>query len=479
MRAPTPLIAAAATEARLIALPGIPLVKPGDDLAEMIAAALRAADERLQDGDVLVVAQKIVSKAEGRLVHLATVQPSAHAQELSLVCGKDPRLVELILRESTEVVRCRRNVLIVLHRLGFVTANAGIDLSNVEQADSQDSTALLLPEDPDASCATLRARLRSITGADVAVVMNDSHGRAFRNGTAGVAIGASGLAALVDRRGEPDLFGRLLQTTEVGLADEIAAAASMLMGQAREGRPVVLIRGLFFRRADGSAKELIRPKEQDLFLTAAPTPAANDRSVEQFIRSRRSIRHYSPQPVPEAVVEGILESAMCAPSAHNRQPWRFAVIYDAPTKRELALRMGERLRADRTADGDPAEVIAKDVERSYLRIANAPVVILVCLSMQEMDVYPDERRNACERQMAVQSTAMAAQNILLSAHAAKLGASTMCAPLFCPETVRAVLGLAPDWEPQMLITLGYPAGEPKPARRRSLSEAMRVVKLGS
>ncbi|HWP26312.1 MAG TPA: coenzyme F420-0:L-glutamate ligase [Xanthobacteraceae bacterium] len=477
MRAPTPLFETAATEARLIALPGLPLVKPGDDLAEIIAAALRAADERLQDGDVLVVAQKIVSKAEGRLVRLATVQPSARAQELARVAGKDPRIVELILRESTEVVRCRRNVLIVSHRLGFVTANAGIDLSNVEQEDAQDSTALLLPEDPDASCAALRSRLRSITGADVAVIINDSHGRAFRNGTVGVAIGASGLAALVDRRGEPDLFGRLLQTTEVGLADEIAAAASMLMGQAREGRPVVLIRGLFFRRAEGSARELIRPKEQDLFLS--PTAATNDASVRQVIRSRRSIRHYRPQPVPPAVVEDILHSAICAPSAHNRQPWRFAVIHDLATKRELARRMGERLQADRMADGDPVDAIVKDVERSYDRIVSAPVVILVCLSMAEMDIYPDARRNACERQMAVQSTAMAVQNILLAAHAADLGAGTMCAPLFCPETVRAALGLSPDWEPQLLVTLGYPAGAPKPFKRRPLSEVMRVIRSES
>jgi F420 biosynthesis protein FbiB-like protein len=273
------------------------------------------------------------------------------------------------------------------------------------------------------------------------------------------------------------LFGRPLQTTEVGLADEIAAAASMLMGQAREGRPVVLIRGLFFRRANGSAKELIRSKEQDLFL--APAAAQDACSMQQVIRSRRSIRHYRPQPVPTAVVEDILQSAICAPSAHNRQPWRFAVIYDAATKRELARRMGEKLQADRTADGDPADVIAKDVERSYRRIASAPVVILVCLSMAGMDVYPDPRRNACERQMAVQSTAMAVQNILLAAHAADLGASTMCAPLFCPDTVRDALGLALDWEPQMLVTLGYPAGAPKPFNRRPVTEVMRVVKLES
>lgn len=257
-----PGAAGPAAELRLIALPGIPLVAEGNDIATLILDALVACGEALHDGDVLVVAQKIVSKAEGRAVRLATVTPSAQAIALAKETGKDPRLVELILGESDEVLRYRRDVIVVAHRLGFVTANAGIDQSNVG---SDDAEALLLPRDPDASCSALRATLRRRTGADTGVVINDSHGRAWRNGTVGVALGVAGLPALVDLRGRPDLYDRALRITEVGLADELAAAASLLMGQSNEGRPVVLARGVPYSRRDGSVRELLRPRDRDLF----------------------------------------------------------------------------------------------------------------------------------------------------------------------------------------------------------------------
>ena len=234
----------------------------GNDIAALILDALVACGEALHDGDVLVIAQKIVSKAEGRAVRLATVTPSAQAIALAKETGKDPRLVELILGESDEVLRYRRDVIVVAHRLGFVTANAGIDQSNVG---SDDAEALLLPRDPDASCSALRATLRRRTGADTGVVINDSHGRAWRNGTVGVALGVAGLPALVDLRGRPDLYDRALRITEVGLADELAAAASLLMGQSNEGRPVVLARGVPYSRRDGSVRELLRPRDRDLF----------------------------------------------------------------------------------------------------------------------------------------------------------------------------------------------------------------------
>ncbi len=252
-----------AADLRLVALPGIPLVLPGDDLAALILQALAACGESLRDRDVLVIAQKIVSKAEGRIVDLATVQPSARALALAAETAKDPRLVELILAESAEVVRHGFNVIVVAHRLGFVMANAGIDKSNVRLDHGE--AALLLPRDPDASCASLRAELRKRTGADVGVIINDSHGRAWRNGTVGVALGVAGLPALLDLRGRPDLYERTLRTTEVGLADELASAASLLMGQGDEGRPVVLARGVPYSRRDGSARELVRPRERDLF----------------------------------------------------------------------------------------------------------------------------------------------------------------------------------------------------------------------
>lgn len=243
----------------LIAIPGLPLVEPGDDLAALTLAGIAQAGLELCSGDVVVFAQKIVSKAEGRLVDLATVTPSAEAIALAGETGKDARLVELILRESRRVVRARPGVLIVEHRLGLIMANAGIDQSNVRAGGRE--MVLLLPENPDASAERLRAAL----GVDIGVVINDSFGRAWRRGSMGIAIGAAGLPALLDRRGEPDLFGRPLQVTMVGYADEIAAGASLLMGQASEGRPVVLVRGLAPAGPPGAAIDIVRPEAEDLF----------------------------------------------------------------------------------------------------------------------------------------------------------------------------------------------------------------------
>jgi coenzyme F420-0:L-glutamate ligase/coenzyme F420-1:gamma-L-glutamate ligase len=248
----------------LIALPGLPMVQAGDDLAALIVAALARAGRVLADRDVLVVAQKVVSKAEGRTVDLATVTPSARAVALAEEVGKDPRLVEVILSESSRVVRSRPNLIIVEHRLGFVMANAGVDQSNVAPVDGV-HRVLLLPENPDASAERLRTRLAAQYGVRVGVIVSDSFGRAWRRGTAGVAIGAAGLPGLIDLRGLPDLFGRTLEVSIIGFADEIAAAASLLQGQADEARPVVLVRGLAWRAPEGRAADLVRPPEEDLF----------------------------------------------------------------------------------------------------------------------------------------------------------------------------------------------------------------------
>jgi len=250
----------------LTALPALPLVRPGDDLAALILAGLARAEIKLADDDVLAIAQKVVSKAEGRHVRLGDVTPSARAIELGALTLKDPRFVEVVLSESNEVVRAAPNVLIVEHRLGFVCANAGIDRSNVgPHTLGDDELVLLLPSDPDRACAALRERFHAATGARVGVLINDSHGRAWRTGTVGVAIGAAGLPALLDMRGHPDLFDYTLQVTQIGLGDELAAAASLLMGQADEGRPAIHLRGVPYALREGDARELIRPKEQDLF----------------------------------------------------------------------------------------------------------------------------------------------------------------------------------------------------------------------
>jgi coenzyme F420-0:L-glutamate ligase/coenzyme F420-1:gamma-L-glutamate ligase len=249
----------------LLALPDLPLFQPGDDLALSLGDALERASIALRGNDVLVVAQKVVSKVEGRYVDLAGVEPSPEARRLGAEIGKDPRLMHVILSESVRVVRKRPNLLIVEHRLGFVMANAGVDQSNLDPVPGVERV-LLLPRDPDASAADLRARLAARFGVAPAVLINDSFGRPWRRGTVGVAIGAAGLPSVADMRGRPDLSGRRLEVTVVGFADEIAAAASLMMGQAGESQPAVLVRGLRFAPdAPAPAAALVRPAAEDLF----------------------------------------------------------------------------------------------------------------------------------------------------------------------------------------------------------------------
>lgn len=253
-----------ASRMTLTALEGIPLVQPGDDLASIVITALDDTGEQLRDGDVLVLAQKIVSKAEGRIVDFETVEPSPRAIELAGQTAKDPRQIELVLRESRDIVKHRPGVIIVEQNLGLVMANAGIDHSNIESVDGHERV-LLLPEDPDASCAALRDTLRERLGVTVGVIVNDSVGRAWRVGTMGQAIGVAGLPAVVDLRGEHDMFGRELMVSEQAVADELASAASLLQGQAAEGLPVVLIRGFHSDAPTQGADALVRPRDMDMF----------------------------------------------------------------------------------------------------------------------------------------------------------------------------------------------------------------------
>ena len=250
----------------LTSLSNIPLIRQGENLADSILKALHANAIQIQDDDILVIAQKIVSKAEGRMVNLATVTPSGKALELARSTEKDPRMIELILRESNEILRTRPGAIIVEHKLGFVCANAGIDHSNVQGEDGDpEDWVLLLPECPDRSAEHIRLEIETATNTRIGILIIDSHGRAWREGTVGTAIGFSGTPGLLDMRGQPDLFGFKLRITQVGVADELAAAASLMMGQAAEGTPVVHVRGFPYPLREGKLKELLRPKETDLF----------------------------------------------------------------------------------------------------------------------------------------------------------------------------------------------------------------------
>lgn len=250
----------------LTSLPQIPMIHPGDDLPNILLISAQTAHLSLEDGDILVLASKIISKAEGRMVNLKSITPTQKAKELARQADKDPRLAELILRESREVLRVRPGTIVVEHRLGFVCASAGIDHSNVEAQDGNpEDWVLLLPENPDRSALEIRRRLKLLTGHRLGILIIDSHGRAWREGTIGATIGLSGLPGLVDRRGWQDLFGYRLRITVVAAADELAGAASLVMGEAAERTPAVHVRGFPYPLRESSLKEILRPKENDLF----------------------------------------------------------------------------------------------------------------------------------------------------------------------------------------------------------------------
>lgn len=245
-----------------IALPGVPIVKTGDDISQLILDAYARVQAFPQTGDVIVIASKIVSKAEGRVVRLGDVNPSEEALYVSSVVNKDPRLVELILSESTDISRMRPGVLVTEHVLGFISANAGLDASNVDPTQEK---VLLLPLDPDGTAEQIRQQLKSATGQDIAVVITDTHGRPFRLGNVGVAIGVAGMQALWDQRGQHDLFGREMVATILGYGDLVASAAHLVMGEGAEGMPLVLIRGLKIPKGNGKASDLNRPPKMDLY----------------------------------------------------------------------------------------------------------------------------------------------------------------------------------------------------------------------
>jgi coenzyme F420-0:L-glutamate ligase/coenzyme F420-1:gamma-L-glutamate ligase len=251
---------------QLFPVPNLPLIQPGADLAALIVERLAAVNETLQAGDILVMAQKIVSKAERRLVKLSTVEPGDRAKQVAEATSKDARVVQVILDDSREIIRMRRNLLVVEQRGGWICANAGVDRSNVEPDANGEEYLTLLPEDGDASAERIRQQLLALTGIAPAVIISDSHGRAWRVGTMGICIGCAGLPPIWDQRGLHDLFGYELQTSEECIADELAAAASLLMGQSNEGQPVIVIRGYRLpNAAPAPARTIQRAAATDAF----------------------------------------------------------------------------------------------------------------------------------------------------------------------------------------------------------------------
>lgn len=405
---------------RVIPVEGIGEIDPGDDLGAALIEALRG---RVREDDTIVVTQKVVSKAEGRVV--------PDADRASVVAG-----------ETVRVVAVRDDLVIAETAHGFVCANAGVDASNVGRG-----LLTLLPEDPDASAARLREDIRAALGVDrMGVVITDTFGRAWREGVVDVAIGVAGLPATADLRGTTDHTGRPLDATIVAVADQIAAAAGLVMGKAARV-PVAIVRGAAFDAAPGTATDLVRAPSDDLFRE----------SPLQALHARRTIRSFGPGTVPRPALEAAVAAACTAPAPHHTRPWRFVVLESAPARRGLLAAIAAAWREDLRGDGTPEDVIETRIARSDDVLGAAPALIVPLVRFDGAHPYPDAERAGAEREMFLLAGGAAIQNLLLALHAQHVASCWISSTLFCQEETRAVLGLDDGWH-----ALGTVAAGPMP-----------------
>jgi len=428
---------AAAIEVHPVA--GLPEFRPGDDLAGAIAAAA----PWVRDGDVVVVTSKVVSKVEGRIV----AAPSDSDE-------RDALRRKLIDAEAVRVLARKGRTLITENALGLVQAAAGVDGSNV------DSTELaLLPVDPDASAAALRANLHALLGVTVGVVVTDTMGRAWRNGQTDVAIGAAGLTVLHGYAGARDSHGNELFVTEVAVADEIAAAADLVKGKLT-GLPVAVVRGLKLRDNGSNARTLVRAGEEDLFWLGTEEALILGRQQAQLLR--RSVRAFTAEPVQADLIEAAVGEALTAPAPHHTRPVRFVWVQDAGARTRLLDRMKERWKADLFADGKTPDAAERRVARGQI-LYDAPELMIPFMVPDGAHSYPDPRRTAAEHTMFTVAVGAAVQGLLVALAARGVGSCWVGSTIFAADLVRDELGLPEDWEPLGAIAIGYPR-DPSPPR---------------
>ncbi|WP_280479277.1 coenzyme F420-0:L-glutamate ligase [Nocardia cyriacigeorgica] len=438
----------AAGELRLLPITGLPEFRPGDDIAAHIAANA----PWLADGDVLVVTSKIVAKVEGRIV-AAPLDPEE----------RDTARRALVDQEAVRVLARKGRTLITENRLGIVQAASGVDGSNVEQGE-----LVLLPVDPDASAKALRSALAERLGVEVAVVVTDTMGRAWRNGQIDAAIGASGLRVLHDYAGAVDGQGNELHVTQVAIADELAAAADLVKGKLG-GVPVAVVRGLPISDDASSAADLVRRGTDDLFWLG--TAEAIELGRSQAVLLRRSVREFAADPVDPERVRAAVSVALTAPAPHHTRPVRFVWVRDRALRERLLNEMADKWRADLTADGLPADRVERRIARGRI-LFDAPEVIIPCCVPDGAHDYPDDRRRAAEQTMFTVAVGAAVQGLLVALATEGLGSCWIGSTIFAPETTRAVLGLAEDWNPLGAIAIGHPLDELTPRPPRAPGDAL-------
>ncbi|AYE98637.1 coenzyme F420-0:L-glutamate ligase [Mycobacterium paragordonae] len=434
----------AAATIEILPVTGLPEFRPGDDLG----AALSAAAPWLRDGDVVVVTSKVVSKCEGRLV------PAPEDDE-----ERDRLRRKLVDDEAVRVLARKERTLITENRLGLIQAAAGVDGSNVGRTE-----LALLPLDPDASAAALRAGLRERLGVTVAVVITDTMGRAWRNGQIDAAVGTAGLAVLHNYSGAVDRHGNELVVTEVAVADEIAAAADLVKGKLT-AMPVAVVRGLNPVDDGSTARQLVRAGTEDLFWLGTAEAIELGRGQAQLLR--RSVRRFSDEPVPPAVVESAVAEALTAPAPHHTRPVRFVWLQDPVTRTRLLDRMKEKWRADLTGDGRPADSVERRVARGQI-LYDAPEVVIPFLVPDGAHSYPDAVRTEAEHTMFTVAVGAAVQALLVALAVRGVGSCWIGSTIFAADLVREELALPAEWEPLGAVAIGYaaePAGprEPVPA----------------
>jgi coenzyme F420-0:L-glutamate ligase/coenzyme F420-1:gamma-L-glutamate ligase len=458
-------------EIKIIGLREIPLIKKGDNIAEVILEALKRNALPLEDGDIIVVAQTIISKSNGRTRNLNTIIPSEKALELyesitpkikdQGLPEKSPELIQAILDESKQIIKCE-HVIITETKNGFICADAGIDKSNIEG----EGVVTLLPENPDEDAEKIRVILKKKTKKEIAIIISDSFGRAFRLGAIGTAIGVSGINPILDMRGKKDLYGYDLQTSIIGQVDSLAAAAQLVMGESNEGIPIILIRGYDFEfNKNSTIKSILRKKEIDLFLNNEET------IIKNLLKNRRSYKlSFAPKEVDKKIIEECIKLARWAPSAHNGQFWRYVILERGHIRKNLIKKMNEKLEFDLSEDGKSKEFIRSKVEKTRNIFLEAPILILLCLDTLELSKYPDSERSQNELLLGIQSISNSATYLLLALEMKKLAACWYCAPLFAKNIVRENLKLPDTYIPMAFFTVGYPLKKLLPPNRKELEK---------